>query len=562
MSDPFDELLGEFLAPTKSAGSRRLRDEMWDADDWGIMLDGDNDAPFAMYAGRPLDFAHEVLGVKQLSSDQIEMIESVRDNGVTIAMSATAVGKTFLLAILALYFYKCYREVEIYAAAAPPSDNLRILLWGEISRFVNQRPELFTDDSMSDLKITRGAKQHIRGLTIPSTGTDEDREAKFSGKHQKVLVFIFDEGDAIPDPCYRGAEGCMSGGEIVRQIICFNPKKQVGEVYRRVRNRTAKVIQMSALNHPNVVNGDNAIKGAVTRNVTAKRIHEWCHPVPSSESEGYETDNPAVDIFRLPDYLVGFVAISDKGEKYPPLEAGYYKIIDSQFSYKVLGRFPPAAENALFPLYLIEEAVARYQAMYHECGGKFPSYYLRRQGIDVAEKGSDETAMIFRDGFVAHGLQYIASMDADEVADVGADRHARNGCHTSFVDGIGVGAGVAGRMTRIGASRKAAGIGDGISATSVKVSERSTRRNTEAGTFGRLRDELYWSFRLWLMSGKAAIPNDDRLIQAMSMVTYEVAPHITVMDKREMRNVIGFSPDAMEALLVTFADRRVAMTQI
>lgn len=64
------------------------------------------------------------------------------------------------------------------------------------------------------------------------------------------------------------------------------------------------------------------------------------------------------------------------------------------------------------------------------------------------------------------------------------------------------------------------------------------------------------------MSDKAAIPNDDRLIYAMSIVTYEVSPHIVVMDKKVMRNILGFSPDVMEALLVTFADRRVSMSQI
>lgn len=556
--DPFAALLDELSADTSTVGSKRLGDEMWDEDDWSVMLSGDNDAPFAMYAGRPLAFAHEVLGVTELSSDQVEMIESVRDNTVTVAMSATAVGKTFLLAVLALYFYKCYRDVEIYAAAAPPSDNLRILLWGEISRFVNRRPELFTDDKMTDLKITRRAKQHIRGLTIPSTGTDEDREAKFSGKHQRVLIFIFDEGDAIPDPCYRGADGCMSGGEIVRQIICFNPKKQTGEVYRRVRNHTARVIQMSALNHPNVVSGENRIKGAVTRNVTCKRIHEWCSLVPYDESAEFSGDNLAVDVFKLPDYLVGYEPIADDGRKYPPLEAGYYKINDSQFSYKVLGRFPPAAENALFPLHLIEAAVERYQALYHEYGGQFPDYYLRRQGVDVAEKGSDETAMIYRDGFIAHGIKKVQSMDSDEVADLAAERHVKDKCSVTFVDGIGVGSGISGRMSRLGAMM---GNG-GISSVSVKVSERSMRRNVDHGTFGRLRDELYWSFRMWLMSDKAAIPNDDRLIYAMSIVTYEVSPHIVVMDKKVMRNILGFSPDVMEALLVTFADRRVSMSQI
>ncbi len=554
--DPFADYLTD-LTTIAPRATTTLKDELW-GDDWDALLQGDNTAPYSQYAGRPLDFAYEVLGVQEFSKDQIDMIQSVVDNTVTVAMSATAVGKTYLLAVMALYFYKCYRDVEIYAAAAPPSDNLRILLWGEISRFVSNRPELFTDDAMTDLKLSRGAKQHIRGLTIPTTGNDSDREAKFSGKHQKVLVFIFDEGDAIPDPCYRGADGCMSGGEIVRQIICFNPKKQTGEVYRRVRQRTAKVIQMSALNHPNVVSGTNRIKGAVTRNVTCKRINEWCGLVSSGEDE-YDDDNLPVDVFKLPDYLVGYAAIGDDGSLYPPLQAGYYKIEDSQFAYKVLGRFPPAVDNALFPLDKIEEAVARYMEIHRDCDGVFPDYPLRRQGIDVAEKGSDDSVFCFRDGYLVHGFQNIRSMDSDEIADIGAERHVAHGVAVSFIDAIGVGSGVPGRMVRIG---RGMAEGVNISAVGVKVSEASLRRRVEEGTFRRLRDELYWSFRQWLFSGKAAIPPNERLIYAMSIVTYEVAPDIVIMDKRTMRRILGFSPDEMESVLVTFANSRTSMTRI
>lgn len=553
-TDPFSDYLEE-LTEAPSARRGELRDELW-GDDWGVLLQGDNTAPYAQYAGRPLDFAYDVLGVSELSDDQVEMLKSVVENTVTIAMSATAVGKTYLLAVIALYFYKCYRDVEVYAAAAPPSDNLRILLWGEISRFVSNRPELFTDDSLSDLKVYREAKQHIRGLTIPTTGNDSDREAKFSGKHQKVLVFIFDEGDAIPDPCYRGADGCMSGGEIVRQIVCFNPKKQTGEVYRRVRQRTAKVIQMSAMNHPNVVSGINRIKGAVTRNVTCKRINEWCSLVVGDEPE--DGDNLPVDVFHLPEYLVGYEATADDGSKYPPLQAGYYKIDDSQFAYKVLGRFPPAVDNALFPLDRIEAAVARYEAIRHDCGGEFPPYPLRRQGVDVAEKGSDDSVFAFRDGYLVHGLFKVKSMDSDEIADIGADRHVKHGVNASFIDSIGVGSGVPGRMVRVGRSSD----GRPITAVGVKVSEASLRRRVEEGTFRRLRDELYWSFRQWLLSDKAAIPPDERLIHSMSIVTYEVSPDIVIMDKKVMRRLLGFSPDEMEAVLMTFANSRTSMTRI
>ena len=89
--------------------------------------------------------------------------------------------------------------------------------------------------------VTTTGTRHKR-ISAPS-GTEAQREAKFSGKHAPYLLFILDEGDAIPDEVYRGIESCMSGGH-ARLLIMFNPRAEVGEAYRMERDGRANVIKL------------------------------------------------------------------------------------------------------------------------------------------------------------------------------------------------------------------------------------------------------------------------------------------------------------------------------
>jgi len=70
----------------------------------------------------------------------------------------------------------------------------------------------------------------IKAVTIPITGTKEQREAKFSGKHTGHQLFVFDEGDAIPDAVYKGAESCMSNRQ-AHMVVAFNPRAQIGKLW-------------------------------------------------------------------------------------------------------------------------------------------------------------------------------------------------------------------------------------------------------------------------------------------------------------------------------------------
>ena len=194
---------------------------------------------FIQYQDDPVSFGEKIL--KETYTPEVKtLMESVRDNPVTVAQSANAVGKTHAAARVAVYWFKCFPDCQVYTAAAPPENNLKKLLWGEIGTLIERNPDVFKNDTVTALHIAKSAQSFLTGVTIPTSGTAAQREAKFSGKHSPNLLFILDEADAIPDEVYRGIESCMSGGH-ARLLVMFNPRAEVGEAYRMIRDGRANV---------------------------------------------------------------------------------------------------------------------------------------------------------------------------------------------------------------------------------------------------------------------------------------------------------------------------------
>jgi len=460
---------------------------------------------------------------------------SVRDNPSTIGRSANAVGKTHAAARISVWWYLCFPDSQVFTGAAPPESNLKKLLWGEIGAIVEKHPHLFKNHTVTNMHIQRTSRSFLTGVTIPSSGTEAVREAKFSGKHSPNLLFVFDEGDAIPEECYRGAESCMSGGH-ARMLAIFNPRAERGPLYRLERDRKANVVPLSAFNHPNVVEGRNVIPGAVTRETTVRRIVEWTRPITDGEATDSET-------FLLPDFLVGEVARSQAGDEYPPLGAGHYRIMDPAFSYMCLGIYPVQASTQLISREWTNRARGRWDAYTIKKGEVPPRYTEAVMGLDVAEFGMDANVACFRYGGFVERLVSWNGIDTLQTAERAAAEYNSRATSRANVDATGVGSGVAPVLLRLGCS-----------ATPIKVAEKPTER-TGLGEFQILRDQLWWAVREWLRADPGAmLPPDELLIEELHTPTYEVENgKVRVMKKSIIRDLLKRSPDRADALCLTFA---------
>lgn len=486
------------------------------------------------YQDDPVRFGEEVLG--ETYTDDVKLLMySVRDNRDTLAKSANATGKSHAAARIALWFFRCFPDSQVYTAAAPPEDNLRKVLWAEIGRLVELHPHVFADMKVNDLHIQRHPKSFLTGVTIPTQGTESQREGRFSGKHAPHIMFIFDEGDAIPNECYRGAESCMSGGH-ARLLAMFNPRHESGILYQKEKKRVINVVNLTAFTHPNVVTGEDIYPGAVDRQTTIRRIHEWTEPLQPGERIDAEC-------FEVPDFLVGQTGISPAGEVYPPLQGGWRRIIDPSFSYMVLGQYPAVAEGQLISRAWVNNARARWDSYVSQHGRKPPMGIKPILGLDVAEFGTDANVLAVRYGGYVAPLETWSEMDINETADIAADHFFNYGAEFIAVDGTGVGAGVAPKIT---ADYQA-------EAYSVKFNSKP-QFEVEDGEFTHMRDQLWWMLREWLRHDRSAmLPPDEKLLEELATPTYSIASgKIKIMKKEDMKKALNRSPDRAEALALTF----------
>lgn len=490
---------------------------------------------FSQYQNDPAGFCKSVFG-EQYTEDVVAVMNSVRDNPVTIAKSANGVGKSHGAARIAVWFYKAFAGAQVYTTAAPPEKNLRKILWGEIGSLINNHPALFADDRVTmDLNIQRNSLSFITGVTIPMAGTPEQREAKFSGKHSPYLLFIVDEGDAVPFEVYKGIEACMSGG-MARLLIMFNPRGEYGPVANMEKKRLGNVVRLSAFTHPNVITGQDVIPGAVSREITVRRINEWSRALAPEEHQDQEC-------FEVPAFLVGAQARSLAGKLFPPLSAGWRKITTPSFHYMVMGEYPPQSETQLISRAWVDAAISRWLS-YVATYGERPPVNSATMGLDVAEYGKDYNVACLKYGSWVPRLERWNGLDPDATAIKAAKLSEERNARITLVDATGVGAGVAPRMQRLG-----------VNATGIKVAAAPTYES-EQGAFFQLRDQLWWSCREWLRTDTGAmLPPDDELAEELCTPTYSVVNgKIRVTDKATMREMLARSPDRADALGLTFAE--------
>ncbi len=542
---------------------------------------------YTIYQADPVGFCEKELGLK-ITSDVRSMMESVVKSRVTVAISGNGPGKTHGGASIGVWFKKAFPGSQVITAAPPPAErNLKKKLWGEIRKLVRAHQEMFPSDewSIGSLDILERADDlsFITGVTIPATGGDEERESRFSGSHSRHLLFIFDEGDAIEDFAFNGADGCMSGG-LARMLIMFNPRRKAGAAYRKIKDGKASVVRLNVFNHPNVVTGEAVIPGACDRETTVRRINEWTEPLGA----GVREDLPGV--FRVPEFLVGSVAADDAGKDYLPLRAGHRRVTDARFSYMVLGEYPPEGSNQLISEVWVDNARVRWDAWRMSHGGAEPESVPPPEGVqpimgqDVADEGDDLNASVSRYGGWVSMPETWRGVDPAASGVRGGEKYHRLRAKALCVDGNGLGAGTVGAARGVyrwrcsnpecgwdqeGAAnaylhscprcgwepvRKVATFVVKVM-TAESPTERVRDLGRDLGEFNKLRDQLAWMVREWLRTDPGAmLPPCKRLTDAMLCIEYrEDRGKMRVSSKDDMRKALGYSPDEWDALCLTFA---------
>lgn len=182
----------------------------------------------------PIYYAKEVLGVEEIEPYQAEVMRSVRDNPKTAFRSAHGVGKTALASWIINWFIDCFPDSKVITTASSWRQ-VKKMLWPEVHKWRN-KADLVKIGILpkSWEKLDLGIKKSDDWF---ATGEASNDHQKMEGFHAPYILFVVDEGKAVPDETYEAIEGALSTGFTRLLVISTPPPQKIGFFYDIFRGK-------------------------------------------------------------------------------------------------------------------------------------------------------------------------------------------------------------------------------------------------------------------------------------------------------------------------------------
>ncbi|NBC17176.1 MAG: hypothetical protein GVY18_07655 [Bacteroidetes bacterium] len=425
---------------------------------------------------------------------------AVAEHHQVAVKSGHKVGKSLLVAILALWWAACWPQGKVLITA-PSSDQIRDIVWSELCGLVLKAAQI------GKVPFPEPATDPSTGMRWPDgrriIGRATDRPERIQGYSGPACLYLIDEASGFARNLYEALVGNTAGGSatddaaVAKFVLTGNPTQTTGIFH-----------------------------DAFTR----QREHWQCFTI-SSEDTPNARENRVV---------IPGLATRDWVEK----QADVYGRDSDMFRVRALGQFPTQGSNAVVGVADIDAAIERGKtAQPNEAD-------LLHIGVDVARFGDDDSVIVPRRGNYIYPLRVHHGMDVTEVAGLVMACVRELKTTTRFerpvvkVDVIGIGAGVADVLRHE----------PDIAVVDVNVAEVST--DTER--WPRLRDELWFGLSNFLSEG-GALPDDEMLAGELGAPTYkpDVRGRMVVEPKEVTKKTLGRSPDRADGVALSLYDTQV-----
>jgi phage terminase large subunit len=434
----------------------------------------------------PEGFARDVLGV-ELWAGQREIVESVRDHRNTTARSGHKTGKTSAGACLSLWFYCSFPDSRVILTSVK-APQVEKVMWREI-RKLKRQARIPIDGDFAILPWT-GARNDVDERQIFGVNArDGEGLAGLSGAN----IFVWaDEASGINDRFFEVLGSSLAGsGGTARKLYTSNPTRTSGEFYRShtVNQHIFNRVHISSEDTPNA-RGTGAIPGLAGP--------EW---IAEKKAE-YGEDSPT------------------------------YRV-------RVRGEFVHDKDGKIISLDLIAAA----QEAWDEC----PDEGQLQLGIDPAGDGviGDETAFALRRGNRILTVLAMRGLSEDAIVShgVGMLRSYRRERDATPIVAIDCEGGIGTRV--LGKLRVHLG---GANREFELMPVRGGKKMWGSPEFHLVRDALWGEMAKWMQAG-GAIPDDAKLAQDLNAPSFraDVNQRYIATDKRDMRKILGRSPDRADA---------------
>lgn len=459
----------------------------------------------------PVAFARERLHFDP-TPDQIEVMESVRDNRRTFAKAGNGVGKTTVASAIVCWWIECFDGSQAITSA-PTYKQVVDLLWKEIRiRHAEAAPPL---RGGMPPKEPRWDVSHDH-FAVGKTAQDEEG---FKGSHSTGgLLIVLDEGPGCPTWMYSGAATMMTGAGD-RLLTIGNPTVTSGPFHDAFHTAASlnSLLTLPVRSHPNI-SAQLAALGMT-----------W---------EEYRDTPPGVLHLPmdLPVPIPGAVTLYKIEDDKVTLGVG-----TPAWSAVVEGDFPSAGDRALVDLGWLEQArLGGSESPVSALPSRLSMPTGKWAGLDVARFGSDRSCLVRMDGPTVESIEIWQGYELSHTAGKGLEA-IRQGYVLCFDEG-GLGAAITSHL-------KEHGIRIGVQAHPVNAGASAQDEH-----FPKMRDQLWCDSADLLRAGVVDLSALDEhhyrmLLGELTATQYELdsAGRRKVESKDQMKKRVGRSPDIADA---------------
>lgn len=434
----------------------------------------------------------ELIEAKLMLANGREMTERQKELSGKIGLSiqsSNGNGKDFLAGIITWHFMSLFRDAR-GIATANTGDQLKHVYWSEVANIRNMalRGDPKDPESKNEFQVNFEVQSDKMYRKLPD-------KQDWGKRHFLELVTI--NTKATPD---QQAE-TLAGRHADHMLIVVDEASGIPDpVFKPIdRTLTGKLNLLFMIFNP-TQNSGFAIDSH------GKNADQWV----CLQWNAFDSDNVTREqIERLRKY----------GENSPAYRIG------------VLGLPPVANAHSLIPYNFIQEAIDREFDV-----SEFDPVMC---GVD-AGGGGDRSVVCVRQGPMVQPFRTRQTSDSDELADWSADELLKAESTVAFVDNIGLGWYLPKALCNRGIDARPA-------------DSRSVRDLEEPDKFLNKRAEMYWDLKRAFEGKAISIPNDPELVNELGAIEWEnTGNKVKIRDKKEIRKMLGFSPDKADALAMSY----------
>lgn len=456
--------------------------------------------PMVQYQANPLGFFHEILGVPERTirwalnegygvhtwDGTPEPLIAILDGlvaGKNVGVeSATTTGKTFLGALIVLWFLACFPNALVITVA-PKREQLTLHIWKEIGKLWGKFEAWFPQAKKDTLRIRMrpgddswAAHGFVAGVKADEVGGSA---TKAQGFHAEHMLIVYEEKPGInPAISTAFANTCRAPHNL--QLAFGNPDNQLDPLHQFCQGpRTVHVI-ISAYDHPNIVTKNpSLIPGAVSQQGIDDALEK-------------AKNNGGAD--------------------------------NRMFKSRVRGISPAEAKDALIKLEWIKRAQERWNDAASRALLEMVGKGKESLGVDVANsEDGDEGAISRWKGAVCREVEAKPCPNANNLGfqvHLEMDEKSISPEHVG-VDPVGVGAGTVNELMK--REKYVVTLGGG-------EKPRGTIDNED---WNNLRSQVQWTLREDLRKDLIALPPDPELVIDLITPTFKTQNGKIIVESKE-----------------------------